>query len=111
MGGCKFLIDIKDQELNSNLQLQEWAVLKEVFSEVEAWTEHKGRINEVTEVEVGRDCFLVQVDELGLNFHPKQSDVPLQSKAKKSVEYSSESSSDPSSVPVHCTTQTNESRL
>ncbi|KAL4387838.1 hypothetical protein GQ457_09G008020 [Hibiscus cannabinus] len=46
-------------------------------------------------------------DELGLNFHPKQSDVPLQSKAKKSVEYSLGSSSDPSSVPDHSTAQTN----
>ncbi|KAL4366696.1 hypothetical protein GQ457_05G034330 [Hibiscus cannabinus] len=170
MGGCRFLIDIKDQEVKSKLQLQEWAILKEVFSEVEAWTEvfhlperttwiqvtgvplhcwnlttfkrivdywgslislgenasqsidcekvtllistqHKGRINEVIEVEVGRDCFLVQVDELGLNFHPKQSDVPLQSKAKKSVEYSLGSSSDPSSVPDHSTAQTNGSRF
>ncbi|KAK8697453.1 hypothetical protein V6N13_113601 [Hibiscus sabdariffa] len=74
-------------------------------------TQRKGRINEVIEVEVGRDCFLVQVDELGLNFHPKQSDVPLQSKAKKSVEYSLGSSSDPSSVPDHSTAQTNGSRF
>ncbi|KAK8615170.1 hypothetical protein V6N13_068951 [Hibiscus sabdariffa] len=166
----KFLIDIKDQELKSKLQLREWAILKEVFCEVEAWTEvfhlperttwiqvtgvplhcwnpttfkrivdywgslislgenasqsfdcekvpllistqHKGRINEVIEVEVGRDCFLVQVDELGLNFHPKQSVVPLQSKTKKSVEYSPRSSSDPSSVPDHSTAQTNGSRF
>ncbi|KAK9014936.1 hypothetical protein V6N11_006071 [Hibiscus sabdariffa] len=52
-----------------------------------------------------------QVDELGLNFHPKQSDVPLQSKAKKSVEYSLGSSLDPSSVPDHATAQINESRF
>ncbi|KAL4347950.1 hypothetical protein GQ457_17G017560 [Hibiscus cannabinus] len=51
------------------------------------------------------------VDEFGLNFHPKQSDVPLQSKAKKSVEYSLGSSSDPSSVPDHSTAQTNGSRF
>ncbi|KAL4364313.1 hypothetical protein GQ457_04G009840 [Hibiscus cannabinus] len=50
-------------------------------------------------------------DELGLNFHPKQSDVPLQSKAKKSVEYSLGSSSNPSSVPDHSTAQTNGSRF
>ncbi|KAK9042799.1 hypothetical protein V6N11_071156 [Hibiscus sabdariffa] len=53
----------------------------------------------------------MKIDELGLNFHPKQSDVPLQSKAKKSVEYSLGSSSDPSSVPDHSTAQTNGSRF
>ncbi|KAK8631082.1 hypothetical protein V6N13_079846 [Hibiscus sabdariffa] len=74
-------------------------------------TQHKGRINKVIEVKVGRDCFLVRVAELGLNFHPKQSDVPLQSKAKKSVEYSLGSSLDPSSVPDHATAQINESRF
>ncbi|KAK9002441.1 hypothetical protein V6N11_025119 [Hibiscus sabdariffa] len=37
--------------------------------------------------------------------------VPLQSKTKKSVEYSPRSSSDPSSVPDHSTAQTNGSRF
>ncbi|KAK8639923.1 hypothetical protein V6N13_138289 [Hibiscus sabdariffa] len=74
-------------------------------------THHRGRINEVIEVEVGCDCFLVQVDELGLNFHPKQSVVSLQSKAEKSVEYSPRSSSDPSSVPDHSTAQNDGSRF
>ncbi|KAK8495130.1 hypothetical protein V6N12_047126 [Hibiscus sabdariffa] len=39
------------------------------------------------------------------------SDVPLQSKAKKSVEYSLGSSLDPSSVPDHSTAQTNGSHF
>ncbi|KAK8557259.1 hypothetical protein V6N13_013534 [Hibiscus sabdariffa] len=34
MGGRRFLIDIKDQELKSKLQLQDWAILKEIFSEI-----------------------------------------------------------------------------
>ncbi|KAL4377449.1 hypothetical protein GQ457_02G034240 [Hibiscus cannabinus] len=153
MGGCKFLIDIMDQELFSQLQVQEWAILKEVFSEIETWTDlfhlperitwiqvtsvplhcwnlttfkriadswgslislgenasqfidcekvtllistkQRERISEVIEVEVGRDCFLVQVDEFGLNLHSKQSVAPNHSQAKKNVEFSSYSSSD-----------------
>ncbi|KAK8558079.1 hypothetical protein V6N13_073758 [Hibiscus sabdariffa] len=34
MGGCKFLIDIKDQELSSRLQIQEWAILKEIWTDL-----------------------------------------------------------------------------
>ncbi|KAK8648313.1 hypothetical protein V6N13_129070 [Hibiscus sabdariffa] len=121
MGGRRFLIDIKDQELKSKLQLQDWAILKEIFSEIETWNElfhmperntwiQRGRTNEVIEVEAGRDCFLVQVDELGLTFHSKQRVVPLQSKAKMTVDCSPESSSDSSSVSDHYTVSTNRSR-
>ncbi|KAK8607197.1 hypothetical protein V6N13_052941 [Hibiscus sabdariffa] len=73
-------------------------------------TKQRGRINEVIEVEVGRNCFLVQVDELGLTFHPKQRVVPLQSKAKMTVDRSPKSSSDSSSVPDQYTCSTNMSR-
>ncbi|KAL4353865.1 hypothetical protein GQ457_06G022460 [Hibiscus cannabinus] len=52
----------------------------------------------------------VGVDELGLTFHPKQSVVPLQSKAKMIVDSSSESSSDSSSVPDQSFGPTNRSR-
>ncbi|KAK8644104.1 hypothetical protein V6N13_123420 [Hibiscus sabdariffa] len=34
LGGFRFLIDIMDQKLFSQLQVQEWAIHKEVFSEV-----------------------------------------------------------------------------
>ncbi|KAK8609495.1 hypothetical protein V6N13_061943 [Hibiscus sabdariffa] len=139
MGGCRFLIDIKDQELKRKLQLQDWAVLKEIFCEVETWNElfhlpernawiqitcvplhcwnptafkgiHRGRINEVIEIEAGRDCFLVQVNELGLTFHLKQSIVPLQSKAKMIVDHSPESLLESSSVPDQSSGSTNKSR-
>ncbi|KAK8623004.1 hypothetical protein V6N13_117900 [Hibiscus sabdariffa] len=39
MGGCWFLIEFKDQELFEFLKEQDWSYLKEVFSEVEPWTE------------------------------------------------------------------------
>ncbi|KAK8608781.1 hypothetical protein V6N13_024194 [Hibiscus sabdariffa] len=39
IGGCKFLIDIRDQELFNQLKIQDWALLKEVFCEVEPWFE------------------------------------------------------------------------
>ncbi|KAK8671541.1 hypothetical protein V6N13_038135 [Hibiscus sabdariffa] len=39
MGGCRFLIDIKDQDLSTRLQIQQWAILKEIFTEVETWTD------------------------------------------------------------------------
>ncbi|KAK8665180.1 hypothetical protein V6N13_005354 [Hibiscus sabdariffa] len=39
MGGRWFLIEFKDQELFQFLKEQDWSYLKEVFSEVEPWTE------------------------------------------------------------------------
>ncbi|KAK8709242.1 hypothetical protein V6N13_060267 [Hibiscus sabdariffa] len=39
MGGRRFLIESKDQELFEYLKEQEWSYLLEVFSEVEPWSE------------------------------------------------------------------------
>ncbi|KAK8690674.1 hypothetical protein V6N13_074205 [Hibiscus sabdariffa] len=81
MGGCKFLIGIKDQELSSRLQIQEWAILKEIFTEVETWTNL---------------------------FHLPERITWIQARAKKIVNNSSESSLDFSPHSVHSTTPTND---
>ncbi|KAK8613961.1 hypothetical protein V6N13_122342 [Hibiscus sabdariffa] len=39
MGGRRFLIEFKDQELFDFLLEQKWSYLLEVFTEVEPWTE------------------------------------------------------------------------
>ncbi|KAK8585595.1 hypothetical protein V6N13_050572 [Hibiscus sabdariffa] len=159
LGGRYFLLEIKDQELCSLLEEQCWSILKEVFAEVEKWSEAfrvperitwiqiKGipmhcwncttfkriaelegtllslgenatgngdcdtvnvlistkqfeRIGETIELEVGRDIFLVQVEELGLHDqgsrHQHQSTRVFSSKVTiaDSEENSSEGSSD-----------------
>ncbi|KAK8561272.1 hypothetical protein V6N12_048346 [Hibiscus sabdariffa] len=90
MGGCKFLIDIMDQELFSQLQVQEWAILKEVLSEVESWTDLFHLPERITWI---------------------QSVAPNHSQAKKNVEFSSESSSDSSSDSVQSTAPTNKTHF
>ncbi|KAK8674571.1 hypothetical protein V6N13_032680 [Hibiscus sabdariffa] len=125
MGGRCFLLEIKDQELFSLLEEQNWSLLKEVFVEIEKWSEsfhlperitwiqitgipihcwnyitfkriaelvgtllslgenatgfgdcekvnllistkQFDKIGETIELEVGRDIFMVYVEELGL---------------------------------------------
>ncbi|KAK8617587.1 hypothetical protein V6N13_080497 [Hibiscus sabdariffa] len=39
MGGCSFLIDLNAQELRNNMHLHELAILKEVFNEVNTWSD------------------------------------------------------------------------
>ncbi|KAL4347234.1 hypothetical protein GQ457_17G021110 [Hibiscus cannabinus] len=70
-------------------------------------------LNNVTIKDLGGSRFIieVQVDELEHTFHPKQSTVPLQSKDKERVEYSSESSSDSFSGSDLSTAQANGSRI
>ncbi|KAL4312579.1 hypothetical protein GQ457_01G025640 [Hibiscus cannabinus] len=70
-------------------------------------------LNNVTIKDLGGSRFIieVQVDELEHTFHPKQSIVPLQSKDKERVEYSSESSSDSFSGSDLSTAHANGSRI
>ncbi|KAK8487300.1 hypothetical protein V6N13_093429 [Hibiscus sabdariffa] len=70
-------------------------------------------LNNVTIKDLGGSRFIieVQVDELEHTFHPKQSTVPLQSKDKQRVEYSSESSSDSFSGSDLSTAHANGSRI
>ncbi|KAK8560864.1 hypothetical protein V6N13_026299 [Hibiscus sabdariffa] len=127
-GGRRFLIEIKDHELFKILEEQNWSYLKEVFAEIEPWTEayhlperitwiqvtgiplhcwnettfkriadlwgtllamgenanqsfdcakvtlllstrQRGNIDEVIEVEVGRESFLIRIEELGFHDH------------------------------------------
>ncbi|KAL4335968.1 hypothetical protein GQ457_07G015910 [Hibiscus cannabinus] len=126
MGGRCFLLEISDQELFNLLEERDWSLLKEVFSEVDRWSEsfhlperitwvqaygiplhcwnyttfkrvaeafgyllalgenatccgdrdkvnilistnQIRRIEEVIELEVGRDIFMVRLEEMGLN--------------------------------------------
>ncbi|KAK9002504.1 hypothetical protein V6N11_025178 [Hibiscus sabdariffa] len=69
-------------------------------------------LNNFTIKDIGGCRFIieVQLDELEHTLHPKQSTVPLQSKDKKRVEYSSESSSDSFSGSNHSTAHANRSR-
>ncbi|KAK8643661.1 hypothetical protein V6N13_012944 [Hibiscus sabdariffa] len=64
MGGRKFLIDIKDQELFSQLQIQEWTILKEVFCEVETWSELFHLPERITWVQVRVSLSIVGILQL-----------------------------------------------
>ncbi|KAK8614378.1 hypothetical protein V6N13_122738 [Hibiscus sabdariffa] len=72
-------------------------------------TQKEETINETIELEVGRDCFLVQVVEIGMGFPLKQSVTIEQFSSKKSVNTSPESSASPFSK--NCIVSKNGNRL
>ncbi|KAK8640282.1 hypothetical protein V6N13_008041 [Hibiscus sabdariffa] len=85
LGGKSFLLTIIDDELFLMLEDLGWSYLKEIFTNVELWSEKvSSKISEIVEVEVGNLSFLVRVEEKGLLDQPTKLPVGVSNLKKAS---------------------------